>query len=113
MNSYTRYRLLIKLLESRKDILDFREKPNMIEIERTILKFFRFKEVYYAKTPYNIPGFRSLRYYCCSNKIDIRGFKRKLTATLIIDLKNAYLKSGIIWINHHVDTLLDVLKEKG
>jgi len=68
----------------------------MIEIEKTIFNFFRLKEVYYAKRPYDTSGFHSLRFNCCSDKIDRLGSERKLTTTLIIDLEKSLSE---IWKN--------------
>jgi hypothetical protein len=48
--------------------------------------FFKYKEIWFAESPYRVSGFDSVRFRACRSKADAKGFRCEEQATLVIDL---------------------------
>ena len=69
----------------------------MLEIDRNFLAFKR-KDIWFSDRPFDVDGYQGVMFYSCPNKVDVRGFYRKETPTMTLDLTQ---DADSLWKNFH------------
>ncbi|MGA9141114.1 MAG: hypothetical protein WBZ29_12870 [Methanocella sp.] len=69
----------------------------MLEIDRHFLAFKR-KDIWFSDSPFDVDHCQGVMFYSCPNKVNARGFYRRATPTMTLDLTQ---DADSLWNNFH------------